>query len=464
MELLSEYWSSTSPHEEVMKDLMKELRSVRMGVLSEYQRLKRYEEDKNLLKKRKRLIYLFVKDLSRGVSGDVLFNKYQRDSEISLPMKTDRVTWWLKWSGWIFVGLLNAAMLFYVYLFAMNQTRTRQQAWFVSFVMWLGFEIFLSSTSVVILIHLLLPLYVWTDVSELKQKVLGDLVKFQEKFLKKKKKAVAEVKTDEEDGAALEFNAAKFLFTSWRVASLFPELHESQLILQFSTLWPKKKFGNEEGDVAKEYEDDIILSAVWQIFLFFLASLLQYNTLIQDIVIQTACNSGLGALCLLLIRLWTMHPWLAVLASLALLLCLYLLGKFSSNHLAKKLRNGSIYPIDSSNGPTSAPPKTNVATGTPLHEAAAAAEVEAQMQIVDEGDYSDDDGESLSFENISVSDSNSSGIPSLGPFVWSDSALDSEDSELEGVSSISSSEVNISVVQVRRPEDTGVEMRKKTMS
>jgi hypothetical protein len=446
-----------------MKDLMKELRKVRTEVLHESQRLKRYEGENNLLKKRKRLIYLFVKDLSSGVSGEVLSSKYQRDSEISLPVKMDRVSWKLKLSSWIFVGLLNAVMLFYVYLFAMNQTRTRQQAWFVSFVMWLGFEIFLSSTSMVILIHLLIPLYVLTDVTELKQKVLGDLITFQEKYLKRRSKPSGEAKVtsqhrhhehnssdDENRNCQEEFNAAKFLFTSWRVASLFPELHESQLVLQFRTLWPKKKFGDEEGDVAKEYEDDIILSAVWQIFLFFLASLLHYSTLIQDIVIQTACNSGLGALCMLFIQLWAMHPWLAALAALALLLCLYLLVKVSSNNLAKQLTNGSIHPIDTSNPSISAPPKN--AMEAPLHEA----EVANELEYSDEWEWSDD-GQSLSFGNISVSDSNSSGIPSLGEFVWSsdspsDSAVDPEDSELEAVSSISSSEVNVSVVQVRRPE------------
>jgi hypothetical protein len=124
------------------------------------------------------------------------------------------------------VGLLDAGMLFYVYLFAMNQTRSRQQAWFISFVMWLGFEIFLSSTALVLVFHLLIPLYVWSDVTEAKKRVLKDLMTFREEYLT----------NDGSDGSNALANDLE---------AVFPELPESQLVLQFSTSMPKKKFGKE---------------------------------------------------------------------------------------------------------------------------------------------------------------------------------------------------------------------------
>jgi hypothetical protein len=135
------------------------------------------------------------------------------------------------------------------------------------------------------------------------------------------------------------FNAAKYLFRSWRVASLFPEIPESRLVLQFSTPWPQKKFGKEEGKVAQEYEDDAILTAASRILLYFLTSLLHYSSLVQDIFIQTVCNGGLGSLCVLLLRLWNVYPWLAVVAVVVLLLCVYGLGKFSLSSLVKKLED-----------------------------------------------------------------------------------------------------------------------------
>jgi hypothetical protein len=386
--------SKTDPqHEEAMKDLIEELAVVRKEVFREYHRLKGLEgvdnlnpqnEEIDLLMKRKRLIYLFVKDMSSGVSGEELSSKAQRDSQMSVSMKMDRVSWEAKWSSWLFVILLDGGMLIYIYLFAMNQTYSRQSAWFQSFVMWLLFEIFVSSTALVLVLHLFIPLYVWTDVSKLKKKVLGDLIEFREKLSKKQVKD-GEPKKDDDDGDAMEkgerpeFNAATFLYPSWRVAALFPELPESKLILQFSTPWPKKRFGEVTEDVAKEYEDDIILTAVLQIVMFFVTSLLHTNTLLQDIIIQLVCNGGLGYLGVLLLRLWSVSPWLLVVAVVVLLLCLHFLFRVSSGGLVKKLSGGVndklVYPDTSASTPATSSTKTYLATpsqvegpGAELHD------------------------------------------------------------------------------------------------
>jgi hypothetical protein len=122
----------------------------------------------------------------------------------------------------------------------------------------------------------------------------------------------------------------------WRVASLFPELPESQLVLQFSTSMPKKKFGKEEGKVAKEYEDDVLLSAVARILLYFLVS--SFATAPWSRTSSSKrYDGGLGYFCVLLVQLWSIHPWLAGLV-IVLLLCLLCLGRFSLSGLAKKLK------------------------------------------------------------------------------------------------------------------------------
>jgi hypothetical protein len=339
---VSSLFSKSASQDEVTADLVKELGKVRSRVYQEYQILKglrtrNEEKDSVALAKRKRLLYLFVKDLSSGVSGEVLSGKSQRDSRLS--GKLDRVSWWRKAMAGLFVALLDIGMLLYVYLFAMSQTSSRQQAWFFSFVMWLGFEIFLSSTALVLVLHLLIPLYVWSDVAEVKKKVLTDLIEFREKYLNMNSNDISkERENDIETGMSEDFNAAKYLFPSWRVASLFlEEIPESPLVLRFSTPWPKKRFGKEEGNVAKEYEDDVLLATISRILLYFLTSLLNYSSLVQDIFIQTTCNASLGYLLVLLVRLWNVYPWLAGLVVLVLSLCAYGLGKYSLNELAKKL-------------------------------------------------------------------------------------------------------------------------------
>jgi hypothetical protein len=79
----------------------------------------------------------------------------------------------------------------------------------------------------------------------------------------------------------------------------------------------------------------VILAALSQILLYFLRSLLRFNTLVQDIILQTVCNSGLGFLVLWMIPLFALHPLLplAVLVSVSLLVILSCLasGKVKMN-------------------------------------------------------------------------------------------------------------------------------------
>ena len=176
---------------EMIDDLRKELGRVRSLVYRE-QQLMMYTTTSNrsrdgkakrdqmaLHSQRKRLMYLFVRDLSSGICGEALANKAQRDSLTETGSTTHLVTVPARLVGWTFVFLMNLGMLLYVYLFAMTQTQSRQSAWLQSFVIWFIFEIFVSSTGLVVFFHLLVPLYVLTKVSMIKEKVLLSLISFQ---------------------------------------------------------------------------------------------------------------------------------------------------------------------------------------------------------------------------------------------------------------------------------------------
>ncbi len=72
--------------------------------------------------KTKRLLFLFQCDLLPGLSGQVLSSKGNRDNLTSARP----VAPWQKAAGYLTVLLVDAAMLFYVFLFAMQQTKVRQ--------------------------------------------------------------------------------------------------------------------------------------------------------------------------------------------------------------------------------------------------------------------------------------------------------------------------------------------------
>jgi hypothetical protein len=349
-QLFSHSSSAETPLPEIIDDLRKELLRVRRIVHREQNLMKHTGASKRsrekaksdqlaLLSKRKRLMYLFVRDLSSGICGEVLANKAQRDALSHLESLTTRVSAIAQVIGWLFVFFMNMGMLIYVYLFAMTQTQSRQSAWFQSFVMWIIFEIFVSSTGLVVFFHLLVPLYVFTEVSKIKEKVLLDLISFREKYLRRftTKESGAGAGGEDLTQQALEFNAAKYLFASWRVASLFPELPESQLVLQFSTPWPKKKFGDDASEVSREYDQAVILTSLSRVLLFFIASLFRYHMLVQDIIVQLVCNSGFALLILLLIRAARIQPLLPVAFVLALFLAVFLLLRFTMSRGNKEM-------------------------------------------------------------------------------------------------------------------------------
>jgi hypothetical protein len=357
---------------EIVEDLKKELLRVRIVVRREHQwmsDLRGGEEESegrregpSLQSKRQRLIALFVRDLSSGICGEVLASHAQRSH--SQSASSSRVMMGSLVVGWIAVVLMNLGMLLYVYLFAMTQSPSRQSAWFQSFVMWIIFEIFVSSTGLVIFFHLMVPLCVLTEVTKIKEKVLCDLILFRENYLRRvcgggdQRTAAAGdgVTIPKNESAEVEFNAAKYLFVSWRVASLFPELPESGLVRQFSTPWPKKKFGEEASDVAREYDQTVILTALSRVLLYFVASLLRYHVLVQDILIQLVCNSAFGGLVLLLITSARVHPLLPVGGVLALFLCLCLLLKYPT------ASHSSPLPVPPSSPPAAA---SNLAAAVP---------------------------------------------------------------------------------------------------
>jgi hypothetical protein len=299
------------------ENLLKELSLVRKEVQREYEWFKEGVEklfvDQKLCEeaRKRRLLYLFVKDLSSGVSGDVLSNKSQIDSMKAVRGVT-RVQLAL---GWAFVFVLNFGLLFYVYLFAMTQTHSRQTAWFRSFIMWFIFDLFIASTGAVLVSHLLIPLYVMTDIRKIKQKVLGDIISFQEN------------KGRPSHAPIVSFNSAKFLFTSHRVASLFPDLPQSALILQFQTPWPKKSFKREKKKVSSTYERRyaFVGQAISRVLIFFLSGLIRLPPVVQEMLAHVASNSGLGYIVLLMIDLYLIHPLFPLVPIVALGLVVHFL-------------------------------------------------------------------------------------------------------------------------------------------
>jgi low affinity Fe/Cu permease len=133
--------------------------------------------------KNKRLLYLFQKDLLPGIHGMILEAKASRD-EVILKGSSKQA----KLLGWIYLGVTNVGMLFYVLLFALTQTTDRQQAWGQSFALWLVAEIFIVGTLIVLIMHVWIPAITMTDVLSIQKKLTETISNYQKNLEEEQRK------------------------------------------------------------------------------------------------------------------------------------------------------------------------------------------------------------------------------------------------------------------------------------
>ena len=277
-------------------------------------------------KKTKRLLYLFSKDLLQGVKGKMLQDKDKRDNPHS---KT--VPLWMKVAGWAFVLLFNTALLFYIMLFALRRSDHSQRAWFQSFVIWLLLEIFLVSSAVVFAKHILLPTWIMRDLQKIKERLLADIMDYRDA-------------TRRDGGSsshlldnASSFNVADYMFTSTRIARLFPDLSHSPVVLRFRTIWPPASL-IVKTDVSKGYSRKygIIMQSLQRVVIFLITGFVQVPTSMQDMFVELVSTSGLGYVVILHLQLFDMHPILAFIpgCAIALLFHFYLNSNKYDNRLS----------------------------------------------------------------------------------------------------------------------------------
>jgi hypothetical protein len=263
--------------------------------------------------KNTRLLFLFMKDLMTAANGQIMDAKDRRDRE-----KRKQVTFGVKIAACTGLFIFSAALLFYVYLFAIRQTDSRQSAWFQSFVVWLLFEIFIVSSVLVFLQQIFIPLLTMQDVQRVKKRVVNDIKSFKEKA-KESASSVVTTRRESQRKASLQatankLNAAKYFYASWRLAKLYPDLKESAMVSNFSTPYPKKSLQRQDKSMSKVYgrKFRFIGQAVSKVALYFIVQLVQLPPSVQDAIVQLIVASGLGYLLVYAVKLYQYSPLLVL--------------------------------------------------------------------------------------------------------------------------------------------------------
>jgi hypothetical protein len=150
------------------------------------------------------------------------------------------------------------------------------------------------------------------------------------------------------------------LFPSWRIASLFREIPESEFILEFSTPWPKRRFGRRGAgiELSSYYEEAIVLNTIARFCLYLLVSLLHANIFLQDLFFQLLNDSSLGYVLYLMILLFKINPKLPflfvflVIGFVSIMLRsarpneLYLAVRPTERHLSESIDRMSVSSVD----------------------------------------------------------------------------------------------------------------------
>ena len=331
----------------------------------------------------KKLLFLFQCDLLPGISGKILELKGSRDSS-----KVKHVSFSAKVAAWAFLFLMNAGMMFYIFLFALTQTGPKQNAWFQSFAMWLVLEIVFVSTIMVLVTHILIPSLVMKDLTQIKRRLMDNIRDFNDKVNSQKDGGLVKAEDDEN----VPFNAANYLFVSTRLARQFPDLKESKIIAQFSTPWPRQSYLRVQ-NVSKGYSKKFsaLTRSASILVIFFVGNFLSIPPGLQDTVMQIVSTTGIGYVVLIHVQLFQIFPALVILPALVLAVLVHFAIQSSKADAKIKLarlfpssnnKKYKVHPDTESSGPTEG--SVALTRAVPLH-----AEQESKEDSDSDFNYSD---------------------------------------------------------------------------
>ena len=196
------------------------------------------------------------------------------------------------------IAAINVGMIFYIYLFGVRQEISQDKSYIQSFRFWLFMDCVVLSSLYVFIWHFYLPGKVGQELTNARRRLL-------ETAQERNRDTENEGETDQG-----KFNLAEYTFISYRLATHYPSLKESQILLDYSQQLPLVNYEaiqREQWDMSTTTR--IFLSSAVSILEFFL----QCPVSLQDAVIGSANTLGFGYISMFLCTLWGMDPAYVVL-------------------------------------------------------------------------------------------------------------------------------------------------------
>ena len=306
--------------------IMKDLLSVRKRAAQEIA----YFELPHLSNKSRgeRLINLFQQDMLPGLSAQIV------ETSGSGKKLVTPVSYWKKALGWLVIVCMNAAMLFYVYLYAMTQPEEQQDAWFKSFIIWIIMDTIVVATLQVYVKNIVIPSYAMRDLHKIRQKLIDTI---RESSSKSQQADVDSAEGKGKDGQLHAFSSADYFNVCTRVAQKFPHLRESKIILHFSTPWPKRSYQRQK-DLSKNYHNRFanVGRSMGMVVGFLITNFIFSPSFFQDSMLQSTAILVFGYMMIGLATLYAYTPLLAVAVFIVVIVLIHYINRWRS-HSADQL-------------------------------------------------------------------------------------------------------------------------------
>ena len=261
-------------------------------------------------------------------------SKSIRDSD----QKRNGVSMLTRVAGYAIVCGADTGMLFYVFLFALQQTKVRQDAWFRSFMTWLGMDIILVCSMLVLISQIVIPSFVRKDLAKIKQKLVSTIDNYHRK-----------VNTDCKEEINVEFNSADYLFVSTRLAKIveFKHLAVAKIIANFRTPWPRQSYLYMK-DYSHNYRSKftMIFSSFGSVIVYLLGGFIQLPTAAQDAAVYSAFSTGFGYSLVLLAKLYYVYPALIVVPVVVGIVLVHFLIRTLSLAKPRKDSSKKVVPVE----------------------------------------------------------------------------------------------------------------------
>lgn len=297
------------------------------------------EDDAVLVKRRKRLIQLFLLDTMPPLSAAIVNSQIQR-SQDSIPPPFKPINAALHYASIIFFCFIVAGCIGLAYYIGTILNNHEQSMVLYIFLLWLLLDVFLTSSCAVIIKHVLFPLIARYDMKSVMFWLINAVDKrhvIRSSAGKPERPLIAGEMCDSAAPSWLTLDASKHFFVSTRLALLLedPRL-EREAILSFKTLWPKRSYGSTQGGSMYEYNQMTTLGytkypAQWLqnpylrknkgvligYFYYFLSLLLlkfyDLSVPLQDVVMDLSCGALIHGMMLLHYWLYLLQPTYIVL-------------------------------------------------------------------------------------------------------------------------------------------------------